>query len=219
MLLEDENGLMPVMDGLVCWLDGRDLVGDEGNLSWYDRQGLCKVTNITEGYSDGFGYIVPQSPKTFPSLTEMLIGDSFTVEFDVLVTFPNSTLRMLPFVGAYTTNFYCSNWESNSNLWLNGTRIIKDNTYTTAGIDGLKHVAYAITKDTCRMYVNGQSVVEVEHKAPFPTTLSLSLGGYTSGLNNQISYKLNSFKIYNRALTEGEIQQNYLYEQSINRGE
>ena len=38
----------------------------------------------------------------------------------------------------------------------------------------------------------------------------------TIGRRSRFNY--NSLKIYNRALTEEEIQQNYLYEQSIERG-
>lgn len=82
------------------------------------------------------------------------------------------------------------------------------------------NVITIVTKNSGNIvHLNGEKVTETA------TNTSDSVLGYlyfnkeSETVQTPIDLYIATFKIYNRALTEEEIQHNYLYEQSIERGE
>ena len=74
-----ENGLSPVMDGLICWLDGRD--GRNGDTVWKDRSGNgndFEVTNCQWGETS----LKTHTTSSYFNLEKLLINrnDDFCLD-------------------------------------------------------------------------------------------------------------------------------------------
>lgn len=204
-----ENGLMPVMDGLVCWLDGRD--GKIGDTIWKDRSGNGSDAEIIGCEWTGFSLKINNNSDQF-LVSKTLIDDNnkpYTLE----VYFKrNFTTR-----GA--TNVILANtskqWYGSTSIYIDVNRLYFDmgNQTLTADYTNNKPYQVAITKSnqvSRKGFLNGEFVNEHSR-----TTYTISFLGNWD--DNKMMGEYYSIRLYNRALTEEEIKQNYLYEQSIER--
>lgn len=206
-----ENGLMPVMDGLVCWLDGRDsdFIDRTGNFNF-------EVNNII---SDGKKFVFNGVDSIAKFIGDIPINiNNCTVNFIFRVLKDNLTYRVITI--------------KNSIIALDSsTKPRQALSCTFCGIDKVKNMNkienYCFVGDLNTTSTN--RLKSYYDDICYPTKFYLN--GYDSNPSNSIviggrldnkqctQMELCSIKIYNRALTEEEIQQNYLYEQSIERGE
>lgn len=214
-----ENGMLPVMDGLICWLDGRDYV--DGESLWKDRSGnkknatLSDITGIKKNsslYFKGFGNI--ENPTY--DLNE------YTIELN----FKN-----------LHTGYWCGLWGNfdgsggnsvilNSKNKIGGYPYNVHNGWSTFTPTDEYTLTCVYKNNVIDFYVDTVWANKMENiqtsKADFLVICGRKPNNTTTTTTTSSDNRLNewrSFKIYNRALTEEEIQHNYLYEQSIERGE
>lgn len=210
-----ENGLMPVMDGLICWLDGRD--GKTGDAVWKDRSG------------NGNDAVFVNNKTIFENGKLTLDGDNYA---------------NLPFGLGEDLNkhSFCVCASKNTNNTYNSMMLACENGYNQRKyIDFDKfspRIGYGSTFKTSSKVLSQNELnvftfnIGANANLYVNAELTFSLGiqnnvklasNFIIGTNN-VEQKYNligniaSVLIYNRPLTEEEIQQNYLYEQSIERG-
>lgn len=118
--------------------------------------------------------------------------------------------------GSNVNTFYMWFMTQKMNLWYKNTKIIDDTDYVTIGNDNVKFIdaVLDITNGTCQLYANGElKVSKTGYSLNQATENTLYLnhtGGYTSIGN----FTLYSFKVYNRCLSQEEIQTNINYEKT-----
>lgn len=215
-----DSGLMPVQDGLICWLDGRD--GKTGDVIWKDRSGLQNNGDLTNvdffngnAIFKGDSSWVDFKKSTFKEL------DSVTVEI---------TLELQE-IGLFTL-FDGKNGDIAYNslgLWYGN---IKNNfQYHPKGVAGNTNatkfeytsnekitVCGAIDRNKNRLYSNG---ILMDERVGTSNEIIVSPDAHLGARNNRsfgLVGTIQSFRIYNRVLTEEEIKHNYEYEKSIQRG-
>lgn len=210
-----EKQLTPVMDGLICWLDGRDgIVGD----TWIDRVSINNINGITWQQ---------------PCKGSIYFSDSNLISKYMLNEFNNTNLTLeicykyLTEGGGFSLGYASINNNSIFSVLLPGTTFceIRGNLagkcrYSFTGEEQevgtiLKQV-FTINNTTSKIYNNYVNAVSFDDVNPNITNY-LTLGRTNANVGGEIL--IYYIRIYNRALTEEEIQQNYLYEQSIKRGE
>lgn len=223
-----ENGLMPVTDGLVCWLDARDLKDTNDGTIWKDRSGnghhatlkrkdLNSIPVIENGYYRTYdsGYVILPTLK-FNSTD----GISIFLDFKV-----HNYTRL--FTLGYNNN-YKSHLAAGTGLLEFGTiRFFSEST-----VDRYIYFSDAMFNKKINMSISYNNNIMLGknhnlnitrafgHNDKFDAIFNcnyLNAENSSTTLARDTSYGL--ILIYNRALTEEEINQNYLYEQSIKRGE
>lgn len=234
-----ENGLMPVMDGLVCWLDGRDY---DGTNSIKDRvsKKIFTCNNITNNKQ---AFVYAKSDSTifaeFNASEAMydLFNSDFTLCFEDKISrvisgsslnYPSSYPRLIhfnyfsgnsPYQLSYNGETYTI---SGSRMTLIGYNMNSNDIFKSININynpSKKQIVLVKKGNSISAYLDGKKYETVsDNKNTIINLERLTLGN--TYLANRTYYgKIYSFMAYNRALTEEEIQQNYLYEQSIERGE
>lgn len=216
-----ENGLMPVMNGLICWLDGRD--GSGTDTVWRDRCNNGNDASMTCNFNplyhewDGKKFIVKQDTTNFKTGFKNKLYGYKTLEF----TFMIKAEKTYPYI--------FSSPRRNIRMCLHGSNVIQ---YTLANNGILSYIdsdfnlgiQYTITitiSNNLTLYVNGIKHTQRDDHTGTPEDgpFYIFCDQYASDLSaRQLVGHYCSFKAYNRALTEEEIQQNYEYEQSIERG-
>lgn len=212
-----ENGLSPVMDGLICWLDGRD--GRNGDTVWKDRSGNGnnaifinnktifnggKLTLNGDNYADlPFGNNEDINKYSICAY----VSKSTTYEFNDMVVahdLNTGTRKYLslqyprPRIG-YATTYYAGNISIN--------------------INKLNYLVFNIGQQAS-LYINNELSTSVNIVENTISKSNLIIGAERRDIQScWLKGNIASILIYNRALTEEEVQQNYLYEQSIKRGE
>lgn len=227
-----ENGLLPVTDGLVCWLDGRDYSGTNSVKDRIKKK-MFTCNNIINK-KNAFVYDKSDSVifAEFNSDENMynLFNSDFTLYFE------DKLDRVIPFLNtathsAYPRLIHFNDYNGNSpyQLSYNGERnnmTIHDSNIVDNNIFKMKNINYNVSKksiviikreNTISAYLNGKKYETVNVSNNIINLERLTLGNVY--LANRTYYgNIYSFMVYNRALTEEEIQQNYLYEQQIQRG-
>jgi len=218
-----ENGLMPVMDGLVCWLDGRD--GQNGNTVWKDRSNNgndFELNGFTFSAEDGWtGKNLKVNFYQYAT-KNISLAEEYTIEVDVFVDQCKN--------GEQTVFFYFGD-GNNSGIWRecvfrkeweHGSRFqIATSGYYNHMVSGQykRYHIHIIGKpnEVC-VYTDN---VKLYHHTRINNIMSGLTANFYLGCNRKLvnfcKARFNSVKIYNRALTKEEVQQNYLYEQSIER--
>lgn len=214
-----ENRTMPVMDGLVCWLDGRDYI--TGGTIWRDRSGHNKNATLTNNsgikknnclYYRGAGNI--ENPT--------LNLESYTVEI---------YLKDLS-TGYWNGLYGNTSGSSGTSIYITGRNFGGVNGYPRGlyvplnSVNSKAILSVVYEKNSVSVYSNGIFIAKWHINIPPSTAKYFVICARKPNVTNDntdtfADDRLNewySFKIYNRALTEKEIQQNYLYEQSIERG-
>lgn len=246
-----KDKLLPIMDGLICWLDARDI--ENGNTVWVDRSGngnngllrgftFDEQTNGRIGNSlvfDGQECNVLIEIKTLP----LFEGNNFSIQVNAKIP-PHLHSQKLfhrrdigggryfimsmassrgntPDVNNDVGNklqFVSHAYGINNHGIISNQEVINNeirNIFVTA--DGVNEKLYI---DQSAAYTKSLAGVNFNDNNPF--ILIGSSGDRdkaTTTIGQRSRFNYNSVKIYNRALTEEEIQHNYLYEQLIERGE
>lgn len=227
-----ENGMLPIIDGLVCWLDGRDYSG--GGLV-KDRVGSNKfvTTNITStGYSFLYNNTSSLITTTFNDNEDMykLFNSDFTLCITEKISKPiaNLTYPRLVNFNEYETNspyqlIYQPDSDKKSMQFCN-SKIESYSVFKSIDICNdvsKKNIVFVKRGNQVIFYKNGEKYETILDDSNADINLFRITIGQAYNATNTRAYSgdIYSFMAYNRALTEEEIQYNYLYEQSIDRGE
>lgn len=208
-----ENGLMPVMDGLICWLDGRD--GEFGDTVWKDRSGNGNDATVTNCVWTG------KALKTTSDLSEFLVSKE-------MISGDNDPYTLEVYFSRYATdrpnvaeNVIMANsvkeWGYSTSLYIRGNKLFYDvgNQTLVDNSEFNKPYQVAISKvhlTSRKSFVDGNFIQEANG---FVVKEISFFGNWGT---EKIKGYYYSIRLYNRVLTEEEVKQNYLYEQSIERG-
>ena len=212
-----KNGLMPVTDGLIGWYDARYRNSDDTYLIDRSNNG----NDISCKYSGRYVVNNDSIDLQSPGYTE---GIDYTkyINGEVTILYCNKILnngRLMCMSGFYLNNFgwWIIGSSYQSNVWYKGTKYIDDHDNRTIIPIGKNMIGLSISPTKIKMYLNGNLIYEKTISINMKE-LRLALFGINV-YGNGTSYKYYSSYVYNRALTDEEIMQNYQYEQSIQRGE
>lgn len=209
------NGLMPVQDGLICWLDSRD--GFKNNIM-IDRIGNCNAKVI--GNVDGFR-LIDNSIENYGA------GSKLITEKPMKIGTVMKTQKITSY-GAYGT---CFDFSSKELVGISDTLKISFRNNDKIGF--YQEYPIAIFNNGISPTINKKGTIAItpysifynDNKVDFPTKTVLSNSELIVGISlalgvgtNAISENFYSMLIYNRVLTDAEIQQNCEYENSIERG-
>lgn len=224
-----ENGLMPVTDGLICWLDARDLKDTNDGTIWKDRSGnghhatlKRKDLNIIPVIEDGF-YRTYESGYVILPTFNFNSTDGLTMFGD----FKLNNAAKIEYGRLFTLGFGTT---SNTHLGVGtGYSEVGIITYFGEAVNPLFNQNMYNQRLNISIAFNNNFLYAINHDCSVKQRFA---GNNLNGIfnNNYLnaehpSYIMvrdtsyGSFLIYNRTLTEEEINQNYLYEQSIKRGE
>lgn len=219
-----ENGLMPVTDRLICWLDGRD--GSETDSVWKDRSGngndfeLKGFTFLGEDCWTGTNLKVNFSQYATKNIS---LAEEYTIEVDVFVdgTISNEQTVFFYFGDGNTSGAWreCV-FRKEDHVPRAHFQVIHSNKSIVLDTHASKRYRLTIMgkRDSIALYIDDiKQYVETINNVISGLTANFYLGCNWE-LNRFCKARFNSVKIYNKVLTEEEIQQNYLYEQSIERG-
>ena len=209
----------PIMNGLVCWLDGRDY--DNGSTTWNDRSGLGNHGTLsnTNGVSSNSGVLF-NGQVLVNNVTKNLTDYTIMIHFKIIAS---------SFWSGIFGNTSGSNGVSIFNTSVNaiglyGVSINISRTYPT---NSKKIVSIIIryTEGNWKIYVNKISSpiliqpVNVTN-ADYMNLCSRKTNNPPANSTNFTDSQQNewySFKFYNRVLTEDEIKHNLAYEEEIGR--
>lgn len=214
-----ENGMLPIMDGLICWLDGRD--GRTGDTVWKDRVKPKEYTINNGGIEEN---LKSCALKTGGFLNLGLIGNgekTFEIRYKKTDTKYWSAIM-------YVLNKVCVEMTSANKILFR----VQNNDTPTSTLTLSKSIencilTVSVGSEVC-IYIDGvlETKLSSDFFAKYGYIISDLLMFDSDYLINsrfdggdKQAKNIYSFKIYNRVLTEEEIQHNYLYEQSIERGE
>lgn len=229
-----ENKSMPVTDGLVCWLDARDLKDTNDETIWKDRSGnghhatLKRSNSQTPIIENGYYRTYDSGYVILPTLNfNSTDGISMFLDFKVHNYSKHQYARL--FTLGYT-NDYRQHLAAGTGLLEFGTIRYFSKTTTDFGLYSYFNVNMFNKKINMSISYNNNIMLgknhnfnitrAFEHHDKFDTIFNcnyLNAENSSSILVRDTSYGL--ILIYNRALTEEEMEQNYKYEQSIERGE
>ena len=207
-LIKYEEQVTPVMDGLICWLDGRD--GEGSDIVWKDRSGNGNNANII-----GQGHVWTGESLRFTTGSNTNIFEAV----DVLEDATNYTLEIAIKINETRADFQGIILANTKKIWNGaiflaihsellrldpGARDFDFSNYNKKNI-----ITIARKGGSSTLYING---VLIKTFAQVLTSIK-----YLANWDNAYSAKADyySVKVYNRALTDKEIQENYIYESSI----
>lgn len=234
-----ENGLLPVTDGLVCWLDGRDYSGTNSVKDRIKKK-MFTCNNIINKKN---AFVYDKSDSTifaeFNSDENMynLFNSDFTLCFvdkldrvinpTATLNYPSSYPRLIHFNYFTGQSPYMLSYNSEEYVVRGGRMETFTGTIISRNIFAGININRNLSKKQIVIVKNGNSISAYLNGKKYETILdgkntNINLERLTLGnvyLANRTYYgNIYSFMVYNRALTEEEIQQNYLYEQQIQRG-
>ena len=209
----------PIMNGLVCWLDGRDYVS--GSSTWNDRSGLGNHGTLsnTNGVSSNSGVLF-NGQVLVNNVTKNLTNYSIMIHFKLTATsfwsgiFGNTS-------GSGGVSLYNPTKErigvyggsiNDSHVYtLNSEKIVSIIIRYTEG----KWIVYANEIST-PIIAQSVRVTDADYMnlcSRKPNNPEANNTGYLDSQQNEWY----SFKFYNRVLTEDEIKHNLAYEEEIGR--
>lgn len=210
------NGLMPVTKGLVCWLDGRD--GKTGDTVWKDRSGNGNHATFVNSKT------VFQNGKLLlngDNYAELPFGNNEDINnYSICACASKST--------SYTYNDMVVAHDLNAgtrkyvSLYSPKPRIGYNDAFHVGDISIVANKSYYLIfniEQKISLYINNEKSISIDKVEGVESKSNLLLGAERK--NNQgcwLKGSITSVLIYNRPLTVKEMQQNYLYEQSIQRG-
>lgn len=195
----DNDGDMPIMDGLIRWWQYSGYTDG----IWTDSVKSNALTlNATQ--EDDTSLLSLSSPITIGTLTSLGLTVDFSFEASVYMTTTGAVMR------------------NGSGMWVNDFKLDQaafttpNKNVVSFNVNGeknypfrntYKHAVITFEKETglyC-VYVNGNKVVETTDTTEINSTYSLMVF-------NQNTDKIGNIKLYNKALTENEVSNNYKYE-------
>lgn len=221
-----------VKKDLHIWLDGRDVVTntdaflnnriDQSYGAYIPNIGNYWLQNRIWKYKNYIGHY-----GNTQYIDKCTVTDEFTLQISYK-TFELKGNSVLAIFGLPDT----SSWmDLNIAIILKKFRLFMKGTLTDSKeifTDSMSIDNLAITVNNQQkkisLYINGEFLTEVLYKADIDSFLNVprkwsiqSTRAYQSNFEDSITWRIGSILMYHRILTEEEIKQNYLYEQSIER--
>ena len=198
-----------VTDGLILYLDAGDPSSYPGTgTDWYDQSGNSNDGTLVNGVSydinDG-GSLVFDGINDYIRTTVGL-GSLYSLELSFKIAqFTSGDMRLM---GAYTgnTNQFGCGWSTTTfRMWLAGQWM---NTTFNSIINEFYTICITHESNDTKLYVNGEISDIISGRSSYFSNIGfgnpfvLQYGSYFQG-------NIYQSKIYNRALQQYEIQQNY----------
>lgn len=211
------NGLMPVMDGLICWLDARDYDGTNvlrdrsGNGNDFIINGAITLENdFLKMISNKQNYLYnDQLPLDWNSTTvQMRVANVVATDCYVFSSggWNGFNLRYGQIGKTMLLNKYAGRWYIRTGNWDLSTSDVTITTYLNAE----------------NLFLRGDGINDIISTTDkFESSISSNISiGTTSGERGRylVNMLFGSILIYNRILTEEEMQRNEKYLKSIRRG-
>ena len=209
----------PIMNGLVCWLDGRDY--DSGSTTWNDRSGLGNHGTLsnTNGVSSNSGVLF-EGQVLVNNVTKNLTDYTMMFHFKLL-----STTFWSGIFGNTSESGGASLFNSAINsigIYDNLIEIVQE---FPSNSEKIVSIIVRCTEGKWKVYVNKIStpIIIRPVNATDANYMNLCSRKPNNPASNNTDYsdaKRNewySFKFYNRVLTEDEIKHNLAYEEEIGR--
>lgn len=214
-----ENGLMPVTDGLICWLDGRD--GSGQDTIWKDRSRKgndFELRGFTFSDEDGwtgnnlkvnFGQVAIKENFSLP--------EEYTIEADLFVDGVKYTEQSTCFY--FGDGAVSGKWRELTFRRDRDDLQIMYNNITISIPRELKRYNLIMqgTRGKIYLYVDNVKIYERECTNVLSGLTANFYLGCGHNLHRYCKARFNSVRVYNRILTEEEINHNYQYDQSIKR--
>ena len=209
----------PIMNGLVCWLDGRDYV--DGSTKWNDRSGLGNHGTLSnsQGVLSNSGVLF-NGQVLVNNVTKNLTNYTIMIHFKLTTT---------SFWSGIFGNTSGSGGVSIFNTSANTIGLYGDSINTfkeyTSNSEKIVSIIIRCTEGNWKIYVNNISspiivqpvnVTDADYMnlcSRKPNNPTANNTGYKDSQQNEWY----SFKFYNRVLTEDEIKHNLAYEEEIGR--
>lgn len=209
----------PIMDGLVCWLDGRDY--DNGSTTWNDRSGLGNHGTLSNanGVSSNSG-ILFNGQVLVNNVTKNLTDYTIMIHFKLIAT---------SFWSGIFGNTSGSGGISIFNSSKNGIGVyrpsIEINKSFETNSENIVSIIIKCIKGNWLVYVNKISETSITQLVNVTDAdyMNLCCRKHNFSDINSTTFadsKENewySFKFYNRLLTEDEIKHNLAYEEENGR--
>ena len=207
----------PIMDGLICWLDGGDLTS--GDTVWNDRtnnQNNFQLYNTSSFSYTGKG--LKNNSNGYATLSKVITFNEYTIEIkhrrhswqtdSLLFNAKRSGKNYDIILGyAYSNAYQCYSNSSPSHY-----EISRDNVALNKDIT----LTWVVRASERKLYMDGVYYASATNSSGHESVdiASIDLFKYNNVCCNATIY---SIKIYNRALSEDEIQKNAEYEDTIDR--
>lgn len=222
------EGLTPVQNGLVCWLDAFDLTSFAYNITWHDRtSNRNNGTLSSESGELGNGYIQAKGVVNIPNPTKGL--NEYTVE----IGYEDVALKY--WCGLWGNTSKAGNSPDGVSFYQQENRImtyplnitVPDKTNLQGGKN---YVTVTFSSIDFKIYINGEFYFKKVYddggtvypsKANYFCFMSRKPNTVDEDTNtgaDSFENKWYFLRIYNRTLTEEEIFNNYNYELSLKRG-
>ena len=209
----------PIMDGLVCWLDGRDYVS--GSTTWNDRSRLGNHGRLsnTNGVSSNSGVLF-KGQVLVNNVTKNITDYTIMIHFKLIATSFWSGIFGNTSGSAGVSIFNTS--ATGIGLFGNSINITKN--YPTNS-EKIVSIIIRYTEGKWIVYANEIStpIIAQSVRVTDADYMNLCSRKPNNPAANDTGYKDSqqnewySFKFYNRVLTEDEIKHNLAYEEEIGR--
>ena len=213
----EEESTPLITDGLICWLDGADLTN--GDTVWNDRtnnQNNFQLYNTSSFSYTGKG--LKNNSNGYATLSKAITFNEYTIEIkhrrhswqtDSLLFNAKRSGKNYDIILGYTyNNIYQCYSNSNPSQY----EISRDNVPLNEDIT----LTWVVGASERKLYVDGVYYASTINSSGHESVdiASIDLFKYNNVCCNATIY---SIKIYNRALSEDEIQKNAEYEDTIDR--
>ena len=209
----------PIMDGLVCWLDGRDY--DNGSTTWNDRSGLGNHGRLsnTNGVSSNSGVLF-NGQVLVNNVTKNLTDYTIMIHFKLTAT------------SFWSGIFGNTSGSGGSSIYNSSTVVIgiygPSNDITkeyTPNSENIVSVIIICTEGIWKIYTNNISFPILTRPVNLTDADYMNLcsrkannpSANSTDFKDSQQNEWYSFKFYNRVLTEDEIKHNLGYEEEIGR--
>ena len=233
----NDNSLLPTQDGLVCWLDAFDLATYEFGTVWLDRTSNNNngtVDYLYEFQSVGNGILEAKSLVNIPNPTKGLN------EYSVEIGYEDVQLKYWCGLWGNTSDSFTNDASGNKPDGISFYQAVnKISCYPVnmtppdkEGLSGGKnYIVFTFTSTGFTIYINGEKYTNLLYNdtrrinpsnANYLCFMGRKPNAVTEDTNTGADYLANKWyyiRIYNKALTEEEVLNNYNYELSLTRGE
>jgi hypothetical protein len=209
--------IKPIMDGLTCWLDGADLTN--GDTVWNDRtnnQNNFQLYNTSSFSCNGKG--LKNNNNGYATLSKAITFNEYTIEIkhrryswqtnSLLFNAKRSGNSYDIILGYTYSSFYQCYSNSNPKHYEISKDVVPLNKDVT--------LTWVVRASERKLYIDGVYCASNNSSSGHQSVdiASIDLFKYNNVYCNATIY---SIKIYNRALSEDEIQKNAEYEDTIDR--
>ena len=230
----NDNSLLPTQDGLVCWLDAFDLTTYEVGTVWQDRTSNNNngtVDYLYEFQSVSNGILEAKSLVNIPNPIKGLSTLSIEIGYEDMETGYWSGLCGF-YSGSTSTGYKGVSFNHINKAYdIYPLSIIPPSKEDING--GKNYVILVLNSNDVTIYHNGTKFTSVNtitkcDKEILPSEANnlCFMGRKPNSVDENTTdgadYRLNKWyyiRIYNKALTEEEVLNNYNYELSLTRGE